>query len=260
VVYISAPAPAAPQPAVTNPQPPQEIHHHTTVHHVSRVSSPVRGLSFFGVAGLVLGGLGCAAAYAPGAENFVRPLALAGMTAGGLGLLSAILFGRSGRGVPVLALIVSMVGYGIWFQHSGGQWKTEMQKMQQALPAQLPKIDLGKIESKIVPAIETPAIAPAQTVPAPVVVAPAPAPTDLESVREAAAERMGLDYKSAKRQADETRAEVVQLRQTSEPGSPELIAADQKATAADSALKAIEQKLRTDPTVAAAERAEAKRK
>src|ERR1019366_9343118 len=74
-IYISTPAQAAmPPPA---PPPATEIHHHTTVHHISRVMERRRGLSFFGVAGLVLGGLAWAAIYTPSAGMFIRPLALA---------------------------------------------------------------------------------------------------------------------------------------------------------------------------------------
>ena len=243
--YISSP----PQVPANANVPPQEIHHHTTVHHVSRVIMPSRGLSFFGVVGLVLGGLGCAAGFEPAAAIFVRPLALAGLVAGGLGLLGAILLTRSGKGAPVLALLVSGAAYGIWFHNNGGQLQAEMQKLRAKLPAELPKVDLGEIAK---PPAASP---PAPIIPMPVVVTPAPSRMDLESMREAAAQRMGLDYKSAKEEAEAAQAKLVRVQATEAPGSTVLAAVEQDKLDANSKLNAIKAKLRSDPTVAAAEQA-----
>jgi hypothetical protein len=62
-----------------------------------------------------------------------------------------------------------------------------------------------------------------------------------------------LDYKSAKTAADAAKAQLLQARDNEPPGSAALIAAAQNSVEADSKLKAIEAKLRTDPSVAAAE-------
>jgi hypothetical protein len=126
-IYISTPAvqAAAPAPA----PPPTEIHHHTTVHHVVRTRARERGLSFFGVAGLVLGGLAWAALYVPSAGIFVHPLALAGLASAGFGLLVAILFGQSGQGVPFLGLLVAGAAWGMWFHNGGGHLQPEIDKL-----------------------------------------------------------------------------------------------------------------------------------
>jgi hypothetical protein len=239
-IYISTPPAQGPPAAAV---PPTEIHHHTTVHHISRVMERRRGLSFFGVAGLVLGGLAWAAIYTPSAGVFIRPLALAGLASAGFGLLVAILFGQSGRGVPVLALLVAGAAWGMWFHNNGGQVRVEIDNVKTWFRGQSPKIDLGIEPSKMPPAQPT-AISKQ--------IAPI-APADLESARESAAQRTGLDYKSAKTAADAAKAQLLQARDNEPPGSAALIAAAQNSVEADSKLKAIEAKLRTDPSVAAAE-------
>jgi hypothetical protein len=236
-IYISTPAAQASAPPLA-PPPPTEIHHHTTVHHISRVMERRRGLSFFGVAGLVLGGLAWAAIYTPSAGVFIRPLALAGLASAGFGLLIAILFGQSGRGVPVLALLVAGAAYGMWFYNNGGRLQPEVAKAK-ALIEQ----GIGQGEKSL----PSPVVTSGQAAPA-----PAP-PMDLETAKEAAAKRMGLDYKSAKTAADAAKAELIRDRDVDAPGSAALVVAAQSSVAADSRLNEIEAKLRSDPAVVAAE-------
>jgi hypothetical protein len=245
--YVSAPP--GQLPAASAPVPPTEVHHHhTTVQHIVRTRT-VRGLSFFGVVGLVLGGLACAAFFVPGAKTFAHPLALAGLVAAGWGFIAGVLLGRVGVGIPFLGLLVSGAGLAIWFQDNGGHLQAEIEKVRNKLPGELRKIDLGGIGN--------PTEIPEQ--PTAPVVAPQPkietkdAREKLESAREEAAQRMQIDYSGAKSAAEKAKSDLLQARLADAAGSPELIAADQREVEADSALKMIEQKLRSDPAVAAAE-------
>src|SRR5437868_1047507 len=87
IFYISAPpagssTPPPSAPASPPQQPPQEVHYHTTVHHApARSRGPRHRLSFFGSAGVVLGGIAIAALYVPKATQFCQPLAMAGVAA-----------------------------------------------------------------------------------------------------------------------------------------------------------------------------------
>jgi hypothetical protein len=107
----------------------------------------------------------------------------------------------------------------------------------------------------------TPPAASPPAIPSPPPVAPAPvidlttATANLEKARDAAALRWGIDYQSAKAAAATAATQYEQAKITSALGSPELIAASQQRLAADSNLNQIEAKLRTDPAVAAAEKA-----
>jgi hypothetical protein len=185
IFYISAPAGAAQQPQQPPPQqqqapppppPPQEIHYHTTVHHLPRVRGPRHGLSFLGSVGFVLGALGCAAAFAPQAASFARPLATAGLVAAGLGMLGAIFFGRSGKGVPLLGLLVSAVAVGLWLQKNDPRVQAEVEKLKQ----QVPQLDVGTQANNPPPSKNAPAAASTlrHTPPAPAahVTTPVPAP------------------------------------------------------------------------------------
>jgi hypothetical protein len=126
IFYITTPVPPpAPQQAA---QPPQEIHYHTVIHHTPRLRAP-RGTSFLGLLAVLAGGAACAAGYLPQIAPYAHLLAQAGLVMGGLGWLGAILFRRTGTFIPMLGLILSAMGYGLWM--FGGK-----------LPP-LPKIDLG---------------------------------------------------------------------------------------------------------------------
>lgn len=285
IFYISAPAPvaqgSAPSPPAAPASPPPEVHYHTTVHHTAPTRGPRRGLSFFGTAALVLGGLGCAANYLPQAAMFVKPLAMAGLTAGGLGLLGAILRGRAGKGIPFLGLLVSAVALGLWLQKNDPRVRAEVEKLKDSVP----QLDLV-IPAK--PATKAPAPARAQapppvkvdepskkdtsvfsferasTLPPPVASAPRPivesatsslalAYEKLEQARFAAAGRMGLDYTAAKATAAKAAAELEQARLKHPVGSEELLAANQSRMAANTALNAMINRLYKDAEVTAAE-------
>jgi hypothetical protein len=248
--------------------PPTEIHHHhNTVNYTARPLAPTRGLSFFGVAGLVLGTLAVAAFYAARASGFARPLALAGMAAGGLGLLSALLIGRTGRAVPVLAVLVSGAGYALALA-SAGQLAPAMQHVTSSLPSALPRIQVNTSAGHLDISLQPPGLSPSLaggTTPqprpsiSPSPPPPTPAPTDpvaaarLEAARTAAARRLGLDYAAAQSQAATAAADLRTARDAYPPGSPELILASEKSMNANTALAAMQARLRADPDVAAAE-------
>lgn len=283
IFYISAPA-ETPEPAPTaaSPAPPQEVHYHTTVHHAPRASGRRRGLSFFGSAAVVLGGLGCAANFLPQAEVFAKPLAMAGLTAAGLGLLGAILLGRAGKGMPVLGLLVSGAALGLWLHKHDPQVRAKIDQIQKGIPPVeidgLPGIGGKKPPS---PASAKPAVPPAPEAPpkkdtsvfnfnrsapvaAPTSSAPRPvvgtaatnlalAQDKLEKARIEAARGMSLDYTAAKKNAEQAAAELEKARATLVSGSPELTAANQRKMDTDAALGAILNRLYRDGDVAAAE-------
>jgi hypothetical protein len=284
IFYISAPAPP-PQPPPQ--QPPQEIHYHTTVHHAVRVRGPRHSLSFFGSAGVVLGGLAIAAAFVPQAAAFVRPLAMAGLAAAGFGLIVAILFGHSGKGVPVFGLLVSAAAWGLWLRNTG-QLPPEMKKFEATVSNGIADIKLAAPNATAPKqAAKTPTPLPKPSVPTETpkpdssifnfegdgnspanVPSPAAAPrgvvasaspdlaaakANLETARLAAAKRMGVDYATAKSNAERAWTDLQTSRSTFAAGSAELQVADQHWLDAKAVLEAIQRRLRGDPAVAAAE-------
>jgi hypothetical protein len=298
IFYISAPAgqpqqqPPPPQP----PQPPQEVHYHTVVHHAPRTRGRRKALSFLGSAGLVLGALACAAAiWVPQAAAFTRPLAMAGLVAAGLGMLGAILLENTGKGVPLLGLIVSGVAFGLWAQKNDPRVQAEVEKIKQ----QVPQLDLGTNNSskpnspppKTVPAAPHTSTTNAPAAPAkpaqeaaqkdtsifgfadgntdatttppaqPRPVTPqnsvdlATATANVEAARLAAAKHMNVDYATAKSNNDKAWVNLQKAKATYAAGSDDLRAVEQKWLDAKAVLDAICRRLRADPAVANAEAA-----
>jgi hypothetical protein len=251
-----------------------------------RSRGPRRGLSFFGSAGVVLGGLGIAALYVPHAADFARPLAMAGLAAAGFGLLVAVLFGHSGKAMPVFGLLVSAAAWGMWLKNTG-QLPDEIKKVQATVANGIADIklpttttpDTGAAKPAPKPAPAKPTAEPAKqdtsvfnfdkdaaaqqaaqpTQPHTVVeLAPtdlATARQNLETARLAAASQMNIDYASARSKAEDAWAALQTARANYAAGSPELTAANQKWLDAKAVLDAIARRLRADPAVAAAEKA-----
>jgi hypothetical protein len=126
IIYVNMPSqtppPQAPPPQVPVPpaNPPQEIHiHNTHVHNYPRRRGQRLGSSFFGTLGLVLGGASMAAAYLPMTLGYAKSIAEAGAACSALGLLSAMVLGRVGRGLPFFALLVCGAGFGMWLKNTG---------------------------------------------------------------------------------------------------------------------------------------------
>ena len=139
----------SPQPAPAPPPPtPTEIHHHhTTVQYVPRKRTPHYNTSFFASAGLVLGGLAAACAYESGSYlPFAWPLAMAGLAAGGIAFVGAILFRRTRTGLAVFALLLSAAAYVGWLYNSN-----QLQSQIDEIRRQLPKVDLGQPTAASVP-------------------------------------------------------------------------------------------------------------
>jgi hypothetical protein len=81
----------------------------------------------------------------------------------------------------------------------------------------------------------------------------ATATANLENARITAAKKTGLDYSAARTAASDAKAEYEQVRQTAAPGSPELMTASQQRMDADAKVIQLQQQLRSDPAVTAAE-------
>jgi hypothetical protein len=118
VIFVVAPQPPVP------PPPPQVVHHHH--HHTTQVilparprRRPARGTSFLGTLGLVVGGLGCAAACLPPVVASAHYIALAGLGMAALAWLAAVLLRRTGATMPFAGMVVSAVAYGLWLFNAG---------------------------------------------------------------------------------------------------------------------------------------------
>jgi hypothetical protein len=296
IFYISAPAgqQAAQQPPPPQqPQFPQEVHYHTVVHHAPRSPGRRKALSFLGSAGFVLGALACATAiWVPQAAAFTRPLAMAGLVAAGLGMLGAILLENTGKGVPLLGLVVSGIAFGLWAQKNDPRVQAEVEKLKQ----QVPQLDLGTSGSpktnspppKTVPAApphksttnapaapvdtpqndtsifgaangETNATPATPSQPRPVTpqatIDAATATANVEAARLAAAKRMNIDYATTKSNYDKAWANLQQAKATDAAGSDDLRAVEQKWLDAKGTLDNVCRRLRADPAVASAEAA-----
>jgi len=189
--------------------------------------------------------------------------------------------------VPVLGLLVSASAWGLWMR-STGQLPPEVKKFEATVSNGIADI---KLPTPTASAPKTPAppakatapaappkpqddtsvfnfdgngaksvpSAPAAQQPRAVVEAPpadaAAAKANLEAARLAAAKRLGVDYTTAKSNAEHAWADLQTARSTDAPGSPELQAADQKWLDAKALLEAMQRRLRNDPAVAAAEKA-----
>jgi hypothetical protein len=292
IIYVNLPAGQAPPPqAPPVESSPREVHYHTT----NLYQSPRRrrsglGTSFLATLGFVLGGVAAGAACVPQIVWLAKPIAMLGFAMATLGMLGALLFGRVGKLMPLIALLACASAYGLWEKNTGQ-------------PIALPKIDLNLLPtSPTTPTAPTPVnpappahsssaapndptrlhdntifgdgmggwskpsdtatpAVPANPAPAPALVAPsavinlATAKANLEKARDAAAARLNIDYKSARSAAADAASQYEQAKINDSPGSPDLIAASQQRLQADSNMNQIEAKLRSDPAVAAAEKA-----
>jgi hypothetical protein len=297
IIYVNipgpqSPAPQSPQPAPLAPaaNPPQEIHvHNTHVHNYARRRGQRLGSSFFGTLGLMLGGASMAAAYMPVTLSYAKIITEAGAASSALGLLSAIAFGRVGRGLPFFALVVCGAGFGMWAKNSGllpgvpGFEVVTAPQHSTAAPATVapsgatpapadkptanqPAPDATRLHDHTIfgdgqgtwvkpsaPASPSLPATPRVTPLSPAPIDLATAKTNLELARTTAAARLGLDYVGAKQAADTAQSEYDQAKIADAPGSPDLIAASEKHLQAQSQLNEIVAKLHSDPGVAAAE-------
>ncbi len=153
IIYVNMPAQQAPPPQTPPPAPqgPQEVHFHTT--HIYASQRRQRGTSFLGCLGIVLGGIGIGAAYVPQVAVYTKQVAIAGAGCAGLGFLGAMLFRRSGRGVPFLGLLICGFAYCLMLKNTGQLSSVYAHVRDQA---QMPKIEVA-----------TPAITPAPSPAAP---------------------------------------------------------------------------------------------
>lgn len=195
-------------------------------------------------------------------------------------LLYAILFGNTGRFVPLVGLLASAVACGLWLR-SGGQLPPDLGNAAKKFRNEIPNIDLGGLSpttpkaapsgnsaipiqpaapqkpssifdfSPAVPAAPAANSATALTAPS---VDIQTLQTTLESARIAAASRLGLDYTAARVALIQSDTDLQKARAAYPIGGIEVTAASQRHMTADSDLKAIEQQLRNDPAVVAAER------
>ena len=223
----------------------------TTVHHHYARRSE-RKLSFSGTVGLVLGVLACASTAVPPAQVFTPWLALGGVAAGGLGMLSSVLLGLTRVGVPLLAIVVAAVGYGLSLRAAGSS--SPLAQLRSAIPAQLQDLHWPNDLSSVAPP-KTPAPLPLPPPEQPAVVQQPPrsaASADLEAARIAAGRSMGIDYAALVVDHAAAVAALQQARATLPLGSPDLAAASERFMRADAALVAARQRLQSDPAVTAA--------
>lgn len=163
IMYVVVP-PAQPAP----PSPPaQEVHYHTT-NHTTNNFHPIkrrreRGTSYLGSLSLVFGALACGIAYIPLIASMAQPLAVGGMALGALGFVISILFRRSGLGVPLMGILISLAAYGIWLNNTG-RLQTQYNQLKANSSIPLPAINFSNID-KTVPS--SPAIPPPTPQPAP---------------------------------------------------------------------------------------------
>jgi hypothetical protein len=275
IFYVNVPpaAPAAPVPPQPPPAAPAPQVHiiQTEIHHAPRRRSPRTGTSFFGMLAVLAGGAAFGATYFPPAAPYAVQLAKIGVLLGGFAWLITILFRKSGPLMPIFGLAVSA---GAWI-YAGGylpQVKLDLNPNIQITPATPNSPTTPTSASPTIPNTpkpksifdfrnETAPVTPPPVQPSPQpkpVVSPidlAKAQANLETARQTAAAKMGLDYAGAKTAAAQAAAELQTARTNYGIGAPELVAASQRHMNADSALNEIEAKLRTDPTVAAAEKA-----
>jgi hypothetical protein len=269
--------------------------HNTHVHNYPRRRGQRLGVSFLGTLGLFLGLGSMVAAYLPATLSYAKSIAEAGAICSALGLLSAMVLGRAGRALPFFALVVCGAGFGMWWTKSNGQVPSipaldlvtspqqstspvvsptaaQSQSSSPQPSAQQSPLDPTRLHDHTIfgdgqgtwvkpttpptPVVPTtPAITPPPAAPPAPAVDLAAARTNLEMARTRAAAKMGLDYATAKLAADTAQGEYDQAKIANSPGSPDLIAASEKHLQTESQLNAILEKLRTDPTVAAAENA-----
>jgi hypothetical protein len=143
IVYIVAPAAAgAPTPPSAIDQPPQEVHYHTTNNYAPIKRRRERGTSFLGLLSIFAGLAACGCAYVPPVADYAGRIGEAGLALGALGLVSAILFRRAGRGVPVIGMMISAIAFPLWLGKTG-QLQSEYDQLRTRSPVPLPAIDFS---------------------------------------------------------------------------------------------------------------------
>ena len=166
-IYVAAPSAPSQPPPPPSPMP-HELHfHNTNVFEAPRRRRRERGTSFFGTLALFLGGLGCVAASVAPLMQFAKPLAEAGGAIAGVGFITATLFRRAGRGIPLLGFIVSGIAFGLWARNSG-QLYTLYEKLRAQSPVALPSVDFStrKAPPTAVPSTPVPMTVPKSVAPA----------------------------------------------------------------------------------------------
>jgi hypothetical protein len=262
--------------------PPGAVHYHqhtTNVYHLPGRRRSGRGTSFLGTLGFVLGGVAAGTAYVPQIVWLAKPIAMAGFASAGLGFLAALLLGRVGRLMPFVGLLTCALAYGLWLKNTGQpipkiDFNISSAPASPTAPtvANSPPVTStptpardhsifgdnadgwGKPSPAMVPADGGPTPTPAPLVPAQAIDL-ATATANLENARNTAAQKMGLDYQSAKSAAADADAKYQQAKIDQPLGSAELVSLNQLHLDADSRLNEMQEKLRTDPAVVAAERA-----
>jgi hypothetical protein len=145
IIYVTVPPPAQIVPP-GGPIPPQEVHYHTTNNFAPIKRRRETGTSFFGRLAIVAGLLACGCAYLAATTEYVRPIAEAGLAMGALGLVISTLFGRSGRVVPVLGILISAVAFPLWFSRTG-QLQSQYNQLRSKSQGALPALDLSASDS-----------------------------------------------------------------------------------------------------------------
>jgi hypothetical protein len=151
VIYV-----VAPQGASVPPPPPQEVHHHHH-HHTTNVVLPprrrlrVKGSSFLGTLGFVIGCLTCGMAFLPQVARFGGNIAIVGLSMSTLAWVGAVLLRRVGATMPFAGMVVSGAGYGLWLYNTG-QAQSTYDKLRNKSPVDLPAV--------VIPAPPTAAVQP----------------------------------------------------------------------------------------------------
>jgi hypothetical protein len=287
-VYVAMPAAGpqqhAPQQNVPPPQPPAapgapaQVHYHTNVYspdprrYRSRASRT--GTSFFGAAGFVLAAAAGGIAFIPKFEILALPVGLIALGLGFIGLVFSSLFGRSGGGLPVAAMLFSLIA--MFLGLGGRAWVSKMTNNfapgllnsspapagSSARPAPIPPA------VPFSPAPSAPPLTPPPSPRASVDAPPSPArpapvnTTALERSRAALADATArlesllandTIYQQAKADYLAADAKVKSLRATEPIGSPDLATASQQWMAAQDRLSTARlQAAARDPAIAAA--------
>lgn len=292
----SGPLPAGEQPAqvhqtvilVNAPgiaQPPQDVHHHTTVVQMPqalpwRRRGLRRAVSVLGLLSLLLGGIACAGYWYPPLSFPRIPLDKAGILLGGLALLWSIVTGRTGSALPMLGLLVSLAALGLSRapasllslvharavpqQPAAAPVAARSSPSRSTAPPDGGTVDVGKVinDLKHDLMLDAAPSAPLKTKTA----APAPSPEAVSAVAEArtklAAAKAAADakltgntdYNSAKATLDAADHDLSELRKTEPIGSAALADASRRRNEAWSNLKAITDAAEAkDPAVTQAE-------
>ena len=135
VVYVTLPA-GPPQP------PAAEVHYHTTVtnhHYAATRRRRQRTTSFLATFAFVVGLAACAAAFVPQLLAVARYGSIGAAALAAVALLGAVAVRRTGTGMPLLAVIVAGLGYGLWLKNAG-QLPAAWRQVQAASPVAVPAL------------------------------------------------------------------------------------------------------------------------